>query len=178
MAQLAKTPLQKSLIGPAGEHYCLAQLLRRGQLATAAPPGVPDIDLLVLSVDGNLTRATIQVKTRTVGRDGGWHMRKKHEALTHERMFYAFVDFEPAVPSVYVIPALVVADVIGRAHAIWLAMPGKNGHVRQDHAMRRIMPDYGFKMDIAPAGWMMQYRDAWHLISAAVGPGDPSVSEG
>jgi hypothetical protein len=47
-----KASLQKSLVEPAGEHHCLAQLLLRGYLATSAPPRAPEVDLLVLSPDG------------------------------------------------------------------------------------------------------------------------------
>ena len=159
-----RTPLQKALVGPAGEHHCLAQLLLRGMLAAAAPPGVPDIDLLVLSIDGQTTRATVQVKTRTNGSDGGWHMKVKHERIVSSRLFYAFVDFEPSVPVVYVIPSRKVADVLRTQHTAWLLAPGRGGRAHNDHDMRRLRPAYDVPVEGAEPGWMERYREAWELI--------------
>jgi hypothetical protein len=160
--------LAKTLIGPAGEHYCLAQLLLRGCLATMGPPGIPEVDILVLSPDGITTVATIQVKTRTQGADGGWHMRKKHETSTSPRLFYAFVDFEPKIPAVYVVPSGKVADVVKESHQAWLAMPGKQGQPHNDHDMRRILPSYAHPVNAAPTGWLSDYQDRWDLITAKV----------
>jgi len=160
-----KASLQKSLVGPAGEHHCLAQLLLRGYLATSAPPGTPEVDLLVLSPDGVTTAATIQVKTRTRGPDKGWHMNKKHEAIVSERLFYAFVDFEQPDTPVYVIPSRAVADILTRAHAAWLAAPGKNGKAHRDHDMRRMIPVLPFTIEGFPNGWMETYRNAWGQIT-------------
>jgi hypothetical protein len=68
---LLKTKLQKTLIGPAGEHYVLFRLLQQGILAAPAPPGAERVDILVLSTDERIA-ATIQVKTTTVGVNSGW----------------------------------------------------------------------------------------------------------
>lgn len=57
-----------SLVGAAGEHYCMTQLLLRGCLAALTPRGAPDADILVLSRDGAIT-AEVQVKARS-GRSG------------------------------------------------------------------------------------------------------------
>jgi hypothetical protein len=40
-------PSQSTLLGAAGEHYVLCQLLRRGYIAALAPIGVPNADILV-----------------------------------------------------------------------------------------------------------------------------------
>jgi hypothetical protein len=162
-----RTQLEKSLIGPAGEHHCLAQLLRRGILATAAPPGIADIDLLVLSPDGVTTSATIQVKTRTYAADRGWHMKAKHEEVVTDHLFYGFVDFTlPDMPVVHIIPSKRVAEVVRLAHAAWLVTPGKNNQQHQDHNMRRIMPNYSpLIVEGVPDGWMDEYRERWDLIS-------------
>ncbi|AUX48239.1 uncharacterized protein SOCE26_097700 [Sorangium cellulosum] len=60
--------------------------------------------------------ATIQVKTRIYGSDGGWHMKKKHETLKRPSLFYVFVDLGPETPSTFVIPSTVVADVVRETH--------------------------------------------------------------
>lgn len=164
-----KTSLSKSLVGPAGEHHCLAQLLVRGFLATPAPPGTPEADLIVLSLDGAVA-ATVQVKTRTRGSDKGWMMRKKHENAVRPHLFYAFVDFEEfANPAVYVIPSKTVAEVIAKAHKIWLHEPGKS---HNDHDMRRVIPTYPFAIPGFESGWMTKYQDKWNQIR----PADTTIS--
>ena len=35
------------IVGSAGEHFVLCQLLRRGWIATKAPEGAPNMDILV-----------------------------------------------------------------------------------------------------------------------------------
>ena len=99
-----RSALEKGLIGPAGEHFVLYQLYRRGMLAAAAPPRTPIVDLLVLSPDGETIAATLQVKTRSMPtRHPGWMMNHKHEDLAAERMFYAFVDLAQEPPATWVI---------------------------------------------------------------------------
>jgi hypothetical protein len=168
-----KASLAKSLIGPAGEHHCLAQLLARGYLATPAPPATPEADILVLSLDGAIA-ATIQVKTRTRGGDRGWMMGKKHEKIIRPHLFYAFVDFEQAaLPPVFVIPSKVVANVLMLSHQAWLAAPGTKGQAHKDNPIRRIKPSYSPSLDSFPDGWMESYRDQWEQIDqlgSAVGP--------
>jgi hypothetical protein len=102
-----------SLVGAAGEHYCMTQLLLRGCLAALTPRGAPDADILMRSPDGAIT-AEVQVKARS-GRSGkGWRMSEKHERIVRDRLFYCFVDFghETNWP-VYVMPAKDVANYLG-----------------------------------------------------------------
>lgn len=41
------TMSHSSLLGAAGEHYVMSQLLRRGFIAALAPVGVPSADIVV-----------------------------------------------------------------------------------------------------------------------------------
>ena len=150
-------------MGPAGEHYVLFRLHMEGMLAALAPTNAPTVDILVLNEDETIA-ATIQVKTRTYGSDGGWHMKAKHEGLVRPGLFYAFVDLEPETPSIFVVPSKLVAKVIKEAHSVWLNKPGKNGKPHQDGEMRRILPAYGYPVSSAPVGWMDQYKDNWSLL--------------
>lgn len=158
-----RTQLKKSLVGPAGEYYVLYRLHHQGLLASLAPRGAPTVDVLVLSHDETVV-ATLQVKTRSYGTDGGWHMSPKHESIVQPRCFYAFVDFEPEPPVTYIVPSKVVADVIGRAHQAWLATPGKGGRPHQDNPMRRVQPNYGLALAEYPDGWLEAYRERWDLL--------------
>ncbi|MDR3530083.1 MAG: hypothetical protein P4L90_05965 [Rhodopila sp.] len=163
-------PSQTSLIGTAGEHYVLCELLRQGYIAALAPTGAPNVDIVVTDMEGSRLCA-IQVKTRRgIRTDGGWHMNAKQEEFVGDHYFYCFVDFqEPqkARPLVYVIPSAKVAKAISDAHKKWRSTPGRNGQPHQDTPMRRLLPDYGkvWPTDNPyPAGWLDPYCDAWNLL--------------
>jgi hypothetical protein len=161
-----------SLLGAAGEHYVMSQLLRSGFIAALAPVGVPTADIVVTDDAGERAYA-IQVKTRReIGSDGGWHMKAKHEGIRGESLFYVFLTFPnntKRLPDLFVVPSAVVADVLYRDHRSWLNSPGKNGQAHKDGVMRRFKPDYsktGLGAEYG-AGWLDKYRDAWHLLRAA-----------
>jgi len=170
-----KKPLHRStaLLGAAGEHHVMCQLLRRGLIAALAPQGAPNMDIVLTSVDGEILRA-IQVKSRrAIGSDGGWHMSAKHEGISAERLFYCFVDFgsdETAAPTTLVVPSEVVARVVRESHAFWLSRPGRKGQKRKDSSFRRFMPNYdnvfeGTRPDLSE-GWLKEYLEAWHLLTS------------
>jgi hypothetical protein len=106
----------------------------------------------------------VQVKTRTMGADGGWHMGEKHEMLHHDRLFYAFLDLEPASPQVFIIPCAVVQDAVRLSHSKWLALPGAGGRVHRDSNVRRVRPSYPYGVPGFPAGWMEVYRERWDYL--------------
>lgn len=136
-------------------------------LASLAPPGSPTVDVLVLTPDQSVI-ASLQVKTRTYGRDKGWHMSIKHESIAEPRLFYAFVDLEPDLPVTSIVPSSVVADVLKKAHRAWLDTPGAKGQAHKDSPFRRILPTYAEKVPGYPAGWLNEYRERWDLLTAAV----------
>ena len=160
-----------SLLGAAGEHFVMSQLLRRGFIAALAPVGVPSADIVVTDDIGERLCA-IQVKTRrAIGSDGGWHMKAKHEAIRWPTLFYVFVDFGTGAnhpPKNYVVPSLVVADILERSHKIWLARPGRGGRPHKDGEMRRFLPSYEhLEMPANALGWLDQYHDAWEILREA-----------
>lgn len=168
---------QTSLLGAAGEHFVMSEVLRRGYIAALAPVGVPNADIVVTDVAGTRL-CSLQVKTRReLGSDGGWHMKAKHEAIRGERLFYCFVDFgktPDSKPNVHVLPSSVVATVLTESHRKWLATPGKKGQPHRDGVMRRLLPDYartfGVEANPYPKGWLDQYRDAWDLLNLEPSP--------
>ncbi len=150
------------LTGSAGEHYVLYRLHREGILAAQSPAGAREADILVFNSDGLGRR--IQVKTRTYGADGGWHMGEKHERLRDPGLVYAFVDLEPDPPIVYVVPSEVVANIVTRSHTAWLEAPGRGGRAHRDHPMRRIRPEYPFPVADIEGRWLDAYRERWDLL--------------
>ena len=163
--------IKSSVLGAAGEHYAMCQLLRQGFIAALAPAGVPNCDIVVTDGIGAHLCA-IQVKTRRErGTDGGWHMGRKHELLTAPTLFYVFIDFgahETTIPVSYVVPSRVVADAVRESHATWLAKPAKSGKAHRDSEVRRFMPDYTkVKLDIGRgAGWLSGYLEAWGVLAS------------
>lgn len=157
--------MRKALVGPAGEHYVLFRLYQQGVLAALAPPGTPTVDTLVLDANGDDIVATLQVKTRTIGSDGGWYMNKKHESVIADRLLYAFVDLQGPQESTYIVPSTIVADVLTKSHKAWLATPGKGGKKHNDHPMRRIIPNYPWHVPGLPAEWMTEWNERWDLIT-------------
>jgi len=162
-------PSQSNLLGAAGEHYVMSELLRRGYIAALAPQGVPNTDIIVCNVEGTRL-CSIQVKTRRErGRDGGWHMKGKHEKLRSDSLFYCLVDFGAGenVPVVYVVPSPRVAEALELSHRTWLLTPGKKGQEHKDSQIRRLLPDYSRQLGTTDnpyqRGWLDQYRDAWEL---------------
>ena len=152
------------LVGSAGEHFVLYNLHRRGLLAAQAPRGFKDVDILVLNPDRSVA-ASIQVKTRRSGADHGWHMKQKHETLVLPGLFYCFVDMEYANPNAYIVPCEVVADVVKKSHAAWLATPGKKGQPHNDGKMRRVQPAYKYVVEGYNNDWLQQYLDDWGALS-------------
>ncbi len=150
-----------SLTGAAGEYFVMSALLRRGYIAALAPDGVPNLDIVVTSLDGG-KQATLQVKSRLdKGADGGWHMSQKHESIVQDRLFYSFVDFGKDYseqPKCWIVPSVRVAEVVKVSHEMWLRNLGKNGKIRKDSKMRRFVPDYSNyakpEMTAYPLGWL------------------------
>lgn len=168
------TVSNSTLLGAAAEHYVMCQLLRRQMIAALAPTGVPDADIIVSDRVGS-SLAAIQVKARREkGRDGGWHMKAKHEKMSRPLLFYCFVDFGRDLsdsPRCWVLPSTVVANALSVSHRAWLVQPGKGGKAHNDHDMRRFLPAYEYVDggSTFPLGWLEPYADAWDLIVAASG---------
>lgn len=172
ISSMTRTRISTTLIGAAGESFVLFQLYRRGLLAGQPPAGVADVDLLVLDESAQVI-TNLQVKTRTYGSDGGWHMKVKHESLVSNRLFYVFVDLEPDVPTCFVIPSRVVAEHVKMSHATWLSLPGRNGRPHQESQVRRLIPNLSFAVEGFPPGWIEKYREDWSSLISS----DPSSSD-
>jgi hypothetical protein len=65
------------------------------------------------------------------------------------------------VPRPYVIPSRTVADNLKRAHATWLAAPGKNGKVHRGQrcVARRTVPALAVAVEAFSDGWIEAHRN-------------------
>ena len=157
--------IDSTLVGAAGEHLVLSRLLSKGFLAAQAPRGTRKADILVNNLDGK-PPCLIQVKTRSgVGSDMRWILKQKHEEMKEKDLFYCFVDLSSQHPSVYVVPAKVVASVVTESHSTWLATPGKAGKEHKDSDMRSIKNHYKTELKSAPSGWMDKYLENWEILN-------------
>ena len=156
----------KNLIGAAGEHLVLSRLLARQVLAAKAPFNAYKADILVNPTDMGRPlliqvktisgRGPIKKKTRSgKGPIKKWILNKKDEPNTDSNLFYCFVDLSGEHPSVYVIPAKLVAKRIKTGHQDWLKTPGRKGQKHNDSSMRAIE-----NRD----GWMDKYLEKWDLL--------------
>ena len=161
-----KPPLTRALIGPSGEHFVLSRLYQHGVLAALAPPGTPEVDILVLSPDADSIAATVQVKTSTGGARSGWQFKSKHETITASRLFYALVDFRASPPTTYVLPSRVVAKAVKLSHLIWLSEPRRDGNPHKDNPLRQVKAKYPFKIEGFEEGWLDEWKERWDLIVA------------
>jgi hypothetical protein len=150
------------LTGSAGEHYVLYKLHREGILAAQSPTGAREADILVF--DRSNLGKRVQVKTRTHGADGGWHMGVKHERIVDDGLIYAFVDLEPEPPVVYLVPSRVVAGAVAISYKSWLTAPGVGGRPHRQSDFRRLLPEWSFPVEGFEGRWLEQYRDRWDLL--------------
>lgn len=163
------------MIGAAGEDFVLYQLHIRDLLAAQAPPNAYAADIVVFSPSMSVG-SMVQVKTRTGGRDGGWHMGQKHESLVHPRLFYVFVDLAPAAPASYVMPSAVVARAVTDSHRAWLDVPGARGQPHRDSKLRRIVPRFVPPTPNFPDGWMDEYQERWDSLAAEPDESGPALA--
>jgi hypothetical protein len=158
-----------TILGAAGEHYVMCQLLRRNMIAALAPAGVPNADIVVTDKLGDRLCA-VQVKVRRdIGSDGGWHMGQKHEEIRSPNLFYCFVDFGKFLtdaPKVWIVPSEIVAKFVQATHQDWLSTPGAKGQIRNDSSFRRFMPAYEPLADYR-AGWLDFYFENWGSLERA-----------
>lgn len=150
------------LIGDAGEHFVVAELLRRGWLAALAPRNSTAFDVLASRGDRTIK---VRCKTKTgaareVAKDsGGWVWNQKPDGAIFRELggvddFVALVALDDSGPPRYWIAATrTIHRLLQERHAAWLARPGKKGPHR-DGPMRRL-PEAA-----APAEW----REAWDSL--------------
>lgn len=153
------------LIGAAGEHYVMYRLLMQDRVAALAPRNADAVDMLVCDRQGGRV-SSLQVKTSGSPVTVGWQMKKKHETIVDERLFYCFVDpCADGNPQCWIIPSAVVARHVQETHKSWLedpkAKPGKrkDGDGRKLHVLTKNPPLPQYKQ-----GWLDQYKEAWHLL--------------
>lgn len=156
--------LSTKIVGAAGQHFVMYELLRRNFVAALTPEGVPSVDILISDLDGG-NLASLQVKTASASRST-WTLGAKNEALVAARLFYCFVmprDEEMASPDCWIVPRSVVAEHVRVSHRTWLEGQPKRGPSRND-SDRRAMHKSCEPLDRYPVGWLDRYKDNWEIL--------------
>ena len=177
-----KTQKQSAVIGAAGEHLVLSNLLRLNYIAGKAPDNTKDYDLVVLNTDGT-TSFPIQVKT-TIDKKKSWILSEKHEKPIKNLIYcFVYIESKSSFSEIFIIDADTVAKAVKTSHSIWLKLPGLKGQKHQEGSMRMFMRDYSsisglknnnqsdylddndqkFISDFSE-GWLDKYKDNWSLI--------------
>jgi len=177
-----KNPLtpQSSVIGAAGEHLVLSNLLRLNFVAGQAPYNTKDYDLVVLNKNGT-SSSPIQVKT-ALNKDG-WVMKKKDETPIKNLIFcFVYLEINSSKTEIYIIDSKTVSEVLRFSHKIWLKVPGLKGRKHNDNNMRVLsrnnavivgkvknFEEYLNTDEIEflanySEGWLNKYKDGWNLI--------------
>jgi hypothetical protein len=157
------SPNDKSTRANASQFFVAGELCRRGYSAVVTLGNTPNTDILCSNIAG--TRFVhIQVKTFIPGRRT-CSLGMKAERDFGDSFFWVLGGIpEPSSPSpfvYYVVPAHDMAVNTRRAHAHWLATPGKKGQAHQDNKVRTVwLPPF-----VPAGGWnLARYENRWDLI--------------
>jgi hypothetical protein len=157
----AKSKLSRgsTLTGNAGEHYVMAELLKRGVVAALAPRNAPDFD--ILATNGRKT-ARIRVKTKSE-RARGWRWNAKKDGSVFGRVrpsgdYIVFVHLAGDVGQVayYIAKTASVAKWLKAGHSRWLATPDRDGQPHRDNSIRCLpLPEF---RDRLSTDWDLLWR--------------------
>jgi len=137
-------------IGDSGEYFVAGELSRRNYTVALTTSGTEYFDLLTVSPVSK-KKCAIQVKTTE---KSTWLLNKKNEDLKEEDLYYVFVNLNKLeLPSYYVVPSKIVADIIRNSHKEWLKQPNKKGEVHNDNPARTLK-----RTDIE------KYSNNWNLL--------------
>lgn len=155
----------KSTRGNASQFFVAGELCRRGYSAVVTLGNTPNTDILCSDLAG--TRFVhIQVKTFIPGRRT-CSVGQKAERTFGDNFFWVLGGIpEPgsARPfEYYIIPDIVMAENVTRAHQQWRATAGANGQAHNETSVRTVhLPPFR-----SLSGWdISDFRDRWELIEA------------
>lgn len=120
-----------TLIGNAGEHYVVAELLKRGWIAALAPRNAPAYDILATNGDKTVR---VRVKTKSAEYDiWQWNAKKDNETIflnpKPDGDFTVLVDLTPETRemSYFIVPTMILLGWLNEGFQKWVKTPGKHG---------------------------------------------------
>jgi hypothetical protein len=144
--------------GQAGEHFVMAEIHRRGALASLLPSVAGEFDIVAFDTN-HAVRVSIQVKS--FGRSSAmWQTSTTKGRLFSDiprgerrNRFWVMVDLRPEAPEFYVVPEPWIRNDIATRHADYLA----------EHGQARARGGDSTHTAIKPAR-MFKWRDRWDLL--------------
>ncbi len=150
-----------TLIGNAGEHLVMAELLKRGIIAALAPRNSLAFDILATN---HKKTVNIRVKTKS-GEINTWQWSIKKDGevfkyLNNENDFSVLVNLTDDIKDTvfYIIPTYILNKWIIDAFNEWLNTPGKNGHIRSKDMIKRTL------IDSKISSKLLEYRNNWEIL--------------
>ena len=131
-----------SLIGNAGEHYVMAELLKRGIIAALTPRNVPGFDILATRGDQTVR---IRVKTKSEDYDG-WQWNAKEDGSIFKNMgkqndFTVMVNLARDIRDLkfYIVQTVMLDRWLKRDFKRWVKTPGAKGQQRAKDNKKRVL---------------------------------------
>lgn len=152
-----------TLIGNAGEHYAMAELLKRNVIAALAPRNAPGFD--ILATHGGKT-ARIRVKTKSED-SPIWHWAAKADGSIMRHLdeqagadFTVLVHLAKATRDMafFVIPSMLLNTWLARDFNAYISALGKGGKPRNPKSRKRNLHYKQYEVNLEG------YRDRWDLL--------------
>jgi hypothetical protein len=129
-----------SLIGNAGEHYVMAELLKRGIVAALAPRNAPGFDILATRRE-----QTVRVRVKTKSEDyDAWQWNAKDDGsifknLSKRHDFTVMVNLTQDTRDLrfYIMPTNTLDRWLKRDFKRWVKTPGAKGQKRDEKNKKR-----------------------------------------
>jgi hypothetical protein len=144
------------LVGNAGEHYVLAELLRREIVAGLTPRNAPHFD--ILATDGR-RQVKIRVKTKSAGSDDWqFRMNERHEIYSEvgAKDFVVLVALREGdqAPGFYVVPTRRLVARARKQHLMWLRRKGGK-RPKTPSSRHKAISESRWRT------WLARYAGAW-----------------
>jgi hypothetical protein len=144
------------LIGNAGEHYVMAELLKRRIIAALAPRNVPGFDILATRHDMTVR---IRVKTKSADYDC-WQWNAKPDgsifrSLSKKNDFTVMVDLTPETRDLkfFLVPTAKLDRWLKRDFKRWVETRGAKGQRRSKDNKRRILHFQRYRTRLKEGNW-------------------------
>lgn len=150
-----------ALTGNAGEHYVMAELLKRGIVAALAPRNAPAFDILATQGDHTVK---IRVKTKSQ-KYSDWQSGAKKDGkiflnLSKKGDFTVLVDLAMETKDLrfYIVPTHQIDTWLNDDFKKWVKTPGKNNRPHNPENKHRIISQkkYAQKLD--------KYHNNWDIL--------------
>ena len=151
-----------TLIGNAGEHYVMAELLRRGIVAALAPRNAPAFDILATKENRTVR---IRVKTKSqIYSDWQWNIKKDETIFrdfSEKGDFTVLVDLAMETKDLkfYVVPTHQIDAWLKEDFEKWVRTPGRNNRPHNPKSKKRNLSQKRYAHELSK--YLNQWEKLW-----------------